>query len=101
METNEITLLLSRIREVVDRFSRSDRAFCNAIGFSEQTFNHYMKDGKMPSVKLLLCILNSFPDINANWLMCGRGPMFIDGDKDKEVHDAVSQAIEILANVKK
>lgn len=112
MEETKSNDLLSRIIQAKQILSPSDRQFCKLIGFSEQTFNHYMNGKREPSLKLLMCMLDKFPQMRAEWLMRGKGEMFNDGysedgnldtdkfpsteefDRLKAVVDAANEAVK-------
>jgi hypothetical protein len=66
-----------RLNSVVDTFERGVKAaFARKAGISPQGAQELLAGRKGdPSFKVLVKILESYPTIDANWLVLGRGPM--------------------------
>ena len=67
--------ILSRIKQYLDLKGISIRAFELKCGFSNGSFASQLKNGKTIGIDRLENILNSFPDINTEWLLTGKGDM--------------------------
>ena len=68
-----------RIKEIAQADARSTTAFAKKIGVAQTTLNATIKDSREPRATLLLSILNGLPDLSAEWLMRGEGPMYRTG----------------------
>ena len=69
-----------RIRQAVDQSEyRSVNAFSKAIGVAQTTLSGCTNGGKDPRSSLLVAILGGLPDLSAEWLMRGEGPMYRTG----------------------
>lgn len=54
----------------------SVRAFAISIGMLQETLNKQLKiDGRGVSTRTLVLILNTYPDLSAEWLLRGEGEM--------------------------
>lgn len=49
--------------------------FAELTGLSHQTVSNYLKGKQKPDVDKLAIILQSFDDVNAEWLLTGKGEM--------------------------
>ena len=67
---------LNRVDEILKWSGLSSMAFCKKIEFSYSAFRNYSK-GRRPdnNLELYECILRTYVDISAEWLMRGEGPM--------------------------
>ena len=71
--------MIERIKELVSVKSAgmSEKLFAGKIGMKQQTLNNYIRGVNKLSVSFISSLLESFPDISAEWLMRGEGNMFI------------------------
>lgn len=68
--------LCQRVREVIIEKERSVTRFAEVIGIAQTTLNQQLVVGKIAS-STLEQILQTYPDISAEWLMRGTGGMYI------------------------
>lgn len=66
---------LERIKEYIDYKGISIRAFEISCGFSNGSFASQLKNNKTIGVDKLENILNIYSEINANWILTGKGKM--------------------------
>lgn len=76
--------LRDRINEVRDHYRLTNRGFADAIGAKLAATNNYLNGTKEPSMEFIDRILTTYVDISADWLLCGRGSMFYDADKQTD-----------------
>lgn len=76
--------LRDRINEVRDHYRLTNRGFADAIGAKPAATNNYLNGTKEPSMEFIDRILTTYVDISADWLLCGRGSMFYDADKQTD-----------------
>lgn len=54
--------------------------FAKHTGLSHQSSSNYLKGKQKPDIEKLAVIIQSFDEINAHWLLTGKGNMFIETD---------------------
>lgn len=74
--------LRDRINEVKDHYRLSNRGFADAIGAKLLLRTTILTEE--PSMEFIDRILTTYVDISADWLLCGRGSMFYDADKQTD-----------------
>lgn len=74
MEENAI---LQRIRELIVVKNMSENAFAKACGIGQKTLNSAFNRNADVKFSTLYQILSNFPDVSAEWLMRGKGDMFL------------------------
>lgn len=72
----------NRLKLILEHFSISQNAFANKVNINRAMVANYL-NGSQPTYETLSNILNAFPQISAEWLMRGEGPMIKD-DSPKE-----------------
>lgn len=72
--------VLQRITSIVEYLGVSDRKFTQMINIPYTTYNTMIKRDASPSISVIENILNSFEEINPEWLVTGRGEMIRDID---------------------
>lgn len=51
----------------------------DSIGVQRSGISHFISGRNKPSLEFILKILNQFPDINPDWLLFGKDPVYRDG----------------------
>ena len=69
--------MLERLKDVISVKSSSILDFSNKIGVPQTTLNNQIKSPRGISVSVILLTLQTFPDISAEWLLRGKGEMFL------------------------
>ena len=64
-----------RVMDLVEVKTESVSGFAKAINVAQTTLSEYLNNGKIPSFKVVNGILEAFPDVSAEWLLRGEGPM--------------------------
>lgn len=67
--------IVRRLKEYIDYKNISIAAFEKSVGLGNATFNKVLKTGGAIGTDKLEKILNKYPDINYDWLLCGEGNM--------------------------
>lgn len=68
--------IVERIKSIIEIKSRSSRSFANNIGFSYSALNNYLLGKRTTIDSDLPCkIVSTYSDINARWLLTGKGDM--------------------------
>ena len=64
-----------RILELQQESGLSKQDFAMKIGVSQATLSHLQSGRNKASLDLVLSILQTFEDINSDWLLFGKGEM--------------------------
>lgn len=67
--------MIARIQQLRDHFGLSTRAFALKCGINQPTLDRMLKGINALNLNCVSSILLSFPDVSAEWLMRGVGPM--------------------------
>ncbi len=74
---------LQRIKQFIDLKGITNQNFEKEIGFSNGAFASQLRNNKTIGVDKLENILTSFPELNPNWLLTGKGEMTVNYQKSK------------------
>lgn len=75
-------------------FDDNNRKFASEIGENEQTMSQICSNKRNAGLEIVQKILNSLPEIDANWLLKGKGNMTIDrSGKSVSVQDSPQATI--------
>lgn len=98
---------LKRIKEFIDYRGLTIRSFELSVGFSNGAFASQLKNQRTIGVDKLENILNTYPELNANWLLTGKGRMLLEEPLDvlqepqaeyKKLPSTEKELIEVLKN---
>lgn len=73
-----------RIKMLIDAKDMSANSFAKKIGVSQRTLSYYI-NGRTPSLDFVLILLDSMSEISAEWLLRGKGPMFLSDEPQMDV----------------
>jgi len=76
-----------RIIQLIDYYKLSRYKFSKETGVSNQVLQNIYTNKSKPGADILEKILNKYSLINANWLITGKGEMFIDGSSPSDGSD--------------
>lgn len=62
-----------RLNELMELLGMTPTQFATAIGIQRPTLQHILSGRNEPSLKIVTCIHNTFPDIDLDWLLNGNG----------------------------
>lgn len=68
--------MLQRIKDIIKLKARSKEMFATAVAVSVNTLDTYLKRRSKVSLDLIKKILQTYPDISAEWLLRGEGDMY-------------------------
>lgn len=68
--------MVNRVKYLINEKARSVREFAEKIGVKQVTLNQQISGDRKLSLDIVFSILNSFPDISAEWLLRGKGNMY-------------------------
>ena len=96
------TGILSRIRQIIEYYSLSERQFAITIGIGQPALNTMFRRNQ-DDVKLttIVKIINAFPEVNIDWLVMGRGEMIVRKEYPTSEEGSVPEMREELAIYRK
>ena len=71
-----------RIRQLMETKNMTQQAFATFTGLSTATVCGILNERTKPTLATVEAINNKFPNINLDWLMFGKGPMFLEENKE-------------------
>jgi len=75
-----------RIQEIIHYSGESNNRFASRIGTSSAVISHIMSGRNKPNIDLIYKLARTFPNMNIEWLLLGKGAMLL--DKEKELKEA-------------
>lgn len=69
--------MIERIKQLIDCKAKSVREFASMVNVKQVTLNQQISGTRSVSLDVVMSILNSFENISAEWLLRGKGDMFI------------------------
>lgn len=76
--------MINRLKEILIREGLSSGAFADEIGVQRSSLSHILNGRNNPSLDFMLKTLQRFPRINSDWLLMGKGEMYIDNNTDSK-----------------
>ena len=77
-----------RIKQIMEAQHMTQQTFANFIGMSPASLSSIFNDRTKPTINTVEAIKSKMPAISTDWLMFGRGTMFVD---EVEGNDAVQK----------
>lgn len=77
--------VLQRVKMVYELKSTSETQFAKQIGASQKTINQQFKGERSISLDTILQVLSVFEDISAEWLLRGKGGMYVQEKQCEEL----------------
>ncbi|MHA7109370.1 helix-turn-helix domain-containing protein [Sunxiuqinia elliptica] len=91
----------SRIKNFMDHKGLSSSELADTIGVQRSNVTHVLHGRNKPSFQFISKLLETYPEINAKWLIMGNGTMLEDGSKDQVQPVLFEQQQELQAPVEK
>ena len=73
-----------RIRQLMLHQHMSQQTFADILGLSPASLSSIFNDRTKPTLNHVDAIKKKFPSINLDWLMYGKGPMFLDDSSQND-----------------
>ena len=68
--------MYSRLKKWMESEGLKSSAFADNIGVNRATISHILSGRNKPSIDFFQKLLNTYPDLNSNWLITGIGYMY-------------------------
>lgn len=95
-ENPELPGILVRLQQFIDRMNLSLYQVNKEAGLSKGLLTNAFAKRQGLTTSTLEALLNTYPQLNANWLIVGRGEMLIAETKDTTPHAAHEQHLQHL-----
>lgn len=69
-----------RFKVLIKELDSNPNRLATEIGTTSQTFHGIIKNGALPSGKIIIALVNAYPSLNLNWLFTGEGSIFLPND---------------------
>lgn len=69
----------TRLHAIMEWYGLNAKQFSEKVSINGSSLSYMLKGRNLPSYDALQKIIESFPEINIEWLMTGNGPMLKDG----------------------
>ncbi len=69
-------MIRDRILQIIKEEGVSSSEFAERIGIQRSSVSHVLSGRNKPSYDFIEKLLRAFPDINANWLISGKGEIY-------------------------
>lgn len=91
--------MITRIQQLKDHFNLSTRALAIKCGLNQPTLDRMLKGINAMNLNCISSILQSFPEVSAEWLMRGEGEML---NKPSTIDiDRISTLVDTIATLQK
>ncbi len=94
--------ILKRINELIIASNLTSRAFAIACGIKYTTLNNYLTGRRAVALDTVDLILKAFPNVSAEWLLRGEGPMYkseITSQNDERINKLIATIGEMQSIV--
>ncbi len=85
------TIMLDRIKQLMNFYNLSSSQFADKIGVQRSAVSHVLSGRNRPSLDFVLKIKDTFPAINLDWLILGKGEMTGHGESDRQAESGIKQ----------
>jgi transcriptional regulator with XRE-family HTH domain len=65
-----------RLKELMEQLSVSAAELADKIGVQRSSISHILNGRNLPSSQFIERLLNSYPEVDARWLITGKGGIF-------------------------
>lgn len=96
-------MIQERLKAVIAYSGLNDSAFAKRIGMQQITLWRQLNDQRKVSLETILAVTDTFPEIDANWLLRGNGSMLTNNDAQEKrldnLIDVISMQQETIKNL--
>lgn len=85
--------MIDRVKEILKEFGLSPSGFADRIEVQRPNVSHVLSGRNKPSLDFAIRILQSFPEISADWLLNGNGVMFKNKEEKMPVRDLAEENV--------
>jgi len=85
--------MIERILEILKIKNLSSAQFADLIGVQRSSISHLISGRNKPSLEFIQKILNTFPEINTDWMLSGKGPIM---EQENYINEGVSPPVDLF-----
>ena len=86
--------MTDRIQLILKTLNLSPTRLADEIDVQRSSVSHILSGRNKPSLDFIMKLLSTYPEINSDWLLFGKGQMFIVGNKSNPEMKDGKQATE-------
>ncbi len=83
--------MINRIQLILKTKNLSPTRFADAIQVQRSGISHILSGRNKPSLDFMMKILSTYPEINPDWLLFGKGEMFLSSKKKKTKDEIIPE----------
>lgn len=91
--------MIERIKALIAHLGLSTRAFAIKCGLRQNTLSNQLNGMRELSLPTVSAILSSYPEVSAEWLMRGTGPMFISSEDSSPELDRLNKLVDTITTL--
>ena len=95
--------MMNRIKAIIAYSGLNDSAFAKKIGIQQMTLWRQINGERKVSLETVTAIADTYPEIDANWLLRGNGGMLADNETQERrldnLIDVISMQQETIRNL--
>lgn len=88
--------MITRIKDIIAHYNLSIRGFAIKIGVNQPTLDRMLKGINALNLNCIIGILSAYPDISAEWLLRGEGPMLHSSIPPKEETEKMARLVDTI-----
>lgn len=92
----EQLLVAERIKYVLSNLQITYKKLSEETNYSEQSLYRYLNGSREIPLRLILYILNEYPQISTDWLLFGEGEMEVDRNKIDSLNKIIEEKDRII-----
>jgi transcriptional regulator with XRE-family HTH domain len=85
--------MIERILEILKIKNLSPAQFADLIGVQRSSISHLISGRNKPSLEFIQKILQTFPEINTDWMLSGKGPLM---NQESYLNEEVSPPVDLF-----
>jgi transcriptional regulator with XRE-family HTH domain len=94
--------MTDRINKILRFYKINSSRFAEEIGVQKSSISHVLSGRNKPSLDFIQKLLKVYPDINADWLIMGKGKMLIEENETNlfSGHDKQKEVVAVIKEEK-
>lgn len=87
--------MIDKILLILKAKNLSSSQFADKLGVQRSNISHILSGRNKPSLDFIMKIKSSFPEISTDWLLLGKGEMFVNVSSDKSTSEISDEIPDI------
>jgi transcriptional regulator with XRE-family HTH domain len=85
--------MIERILEILKIKNLSPAQFADLIGVQRSSISHLISGRNKPSLEFIQKILKTFPEINTDWMLSGKGPVM---KQENYINEEITPPVDLF-----